>query len=630
MQQISFVLVHLGDGIVPEHIYYCINQIRAFNKKERLILIVDAGNEKYLKTILRMERCEIVSIDNLHRTEHHDHFRSQNRLFEEGMNGFWQYSTERLFVVEEVMSRFSLQNVVHLENDVMIYASADSFGKTLISSYSGLGLTQDCDKRAIGGFVFIKNVAALRELTEMIAYSREKKNDMEFLCDYINRKRESQIVNLPVMYPSYLSRHQLKNLKGAGPARADFYWQEYESFGCIFDAASVGQFVGGIDKRHQKSDTAGFINETAYFTPRDMRVAWERIEGKLVPYILDGTVKIPLANLHIHSKELAKYSSRRSFRHILIRIAVLASKTMRFAARLPVKAYQKLLRILKKAICRYGIRPGSAPYISGDSFRKIARHIYDETTSMRPDLVEGGDTVFVKGDLLKRFFVDIHPSIRNHYVLITHNSDENITDRYLENIDDKIIRWFTQNLMCHHEKLEALPIGLENIMHARNGLPWEFRMFSFHGKKPDTKKPKILMSFSLSNNSAERKEIFALLKNNPLVEIHSFSNPIEYKKALSRYMFVVSPPGNGFDCHRAWEAMYLGVVPIMKRSVINDQVRLPALCIDKWGQVNELTPIDLEREYFSIFRENESYPGIYMNYWEQRIQNAARKVERNR
>ena len=36
---------------------------------------------------------------------------------------------------------------------------------------------------------------------------------------------------------------------------------------------------------------------------------------------------------------------------------------------------------------------------------------------------------------------------------------------------------------------------------------------------------------------------------------------------LSSYKFALSPEGNGIDCHRTWECLYLGVIPIVKKSV---------------------------------------------------------------
>ena len=44
-------------------------------------------------------------------------------------------------------------------------------------------------------------------------------------------------------------------------------------------------------------------------------------------------------------------------------------------------------------------RPSSKPYLSGDSLRKYANFIFDETQSFNPNDVKENDIIFVKTDL---------------------------------------------------------------------------------------------------------------------------------------------------------------------------------------------------------------------------------------
>ena len=69
------------------------------------------------------------------------------------------------------------------------------------------------------------------------------------------------------------------------------------------------------------------------------------------------------------------------------------------------------------------------------------------------------------------------------------------------------------------------------------------------------------------------------------------ATPLEYRKALSESKFVLSPAGNGYDCHRTWEAMYLGAIPILRRAnwpFTNKS--LPVLLVDEW---DDLLGLDL-------------------------------------
>ena len=70
----------------------------------------------------------------------------------------------------------------------------------------------------------------------------------------------------------------------------------------------------------------------------------------------------------------------------------------------------------------------------------------------------------------------------------------------------------------------------------------------------------------------------------------NFSSPLNYRKLVLSSRFVISPPGNGPDCHRTWEAMYLGAIPIvLRKSWPFAHLELPVLIVDTWDQIPEET-----------------------------------------
>ena len=73
------------------------------------------------------------------------------------------------------------------------------------------------------------------------------------------------------------------------------------------------------------------------------------------------------------------------------------------------------------------LRLSSNPYISGDSYRKLANHLFDETTLLDPKDVKENDIIFLKTDLKEKYFSEYHNQIKSKYILITHNSDECIS-----------------------------------------------------------------------------------------------------------------------------------------------------------------------------------------------------------
>ena len=55
---------------------------------------------------------------------------------------------------------------------------------------------------------------------------------------------------------------------------------------------------------------------------------------------------------------------------------------------------------------------------------------------------------------------------------------------------------------------------------------------------------------------------------------------------MSKYTFVVSPFGHGFDCIRTFEALCLGCIVIMKKSFLDIIYQdLPVLLVDEWSDI---------------------------------------------
>ena len=49
----------------------------------------------------------------------------------------------------------------------------------------------------------------------------------------------------------------------------------------------------------------------------------------------------------------------------------------------------------------------------------------------------------------------------------------------------------------------------------------------------------------------------------------------QHLQEMVRHRSVISPMGNGLDCHRTWEALYLGVIPLVRGSpALNTFARL--------------------------------------------------------
>lgn len=259
-------------------------------------------------------------------------------------------------------------------------------------------------------------------------------------------------------------------------------------------------------------------------------------------------------------------------------------------------------------------RPSSYPYISGDTFRKLADHIYDETKRVNPSNVKKNDIVFLNTSLISDFFEKVNPKIKNKYILITHNSDLNISSRDTKFIDEKIIHWFAQNLgIKKNSKISPLPIGLENLRYQNNGVIKDFKI------NTDNEKNKfILCSFNESTNHDKRNKVLEIAKRLEFVDIFKYSNHKNYIKNLNEYKFNLCPPGNGLDTHRIWESLLTKTIPILERSDFSMNLKdlnFPILILDKWEDLKDLNFHILKSLYFEITKDKNFVQIMMFDNW---------------
>ncbi len=238
-------------------------------------------------------------------------------------------------------------------------------------------------------------------------------------------------------------------------------------------------------------------------------------------------------------------------------------------------------------------RPSSEPFISGDSFRKISNHVFDETQTVNPSKVLKNDLVFVKNDLLKYYFENYHTKINNQYILISHNSDENIENENIKFLDENIIHWFVQNLnIKSSDKISAIPIGLENMRYRKNGLVKDFLSI----KNIVEEKNGVLSSFNENTNFDERNHLKKIVDGIDYIENKIFGSTHEYLSALNKSKFSICPLGNGLDTHRIWESLIFEVTPIVTKNQMTEnffEMGVPLLILNDWEQLISLSLKDL-------------------------------------
>ncbi len=287
-----------------------------------------------------------------------------------------------------------------------------------------------------------------------------------------------------------------------------------------------------------------------------------------------------------------------------------------------MSTYQKVSTKISTKLRRYTVvknpkifRLSSKPFISGDTYRKMANHIFDETVFFQPKDVKKNDVVFVKSDLIEIYFEICHPKIINNYILITHNSDRNITEREVSFSDEIISHWFAQNLSVKsNEKISPLPIGFENRRYFNHGKIKNLKYFS---NLKSEKKNKILSSFTPSTNYFLRTEALNSTKDIKEVDTEKYDTPLDYLSNSKNYKFVICPPGNGLDTHRLWQGMLTKTVPILKSDNFSKnfyKMGMPILLIKDWSELKKFDKEMIEETY-NNYKDYDFGKFIDISFW---------------
>jgi hypothetical protein len=250
--------------------------------------------------------------------------------------------------------------------------------------------------------------------------------------------------------------------------------------------------------------------------------------------------------------------------------------------------------------------------------------------------IRDGSVVYIHGSAIPEFSKNLN-KLQHKIILVSGDSDESIPDMVFDTKNDfknfiesdKIIHWFSQNAIITHDKLTQIPIGLDyhTLANVSN--------HSWGSQQPPSEQEEILMNLKKNSVSFENREIkcysnfhfntssskFGYDRTDAINKIDKelmFYEPsqilrTESWKNQTKYAFVVSPHGNGLDCHRTWEALVLGCIPIVKTSPLDLLFdNLPVLIVNDWSDVTR----ELLEKTVDIFSSREfNYDKLHLKYW---------------
>ncbi len=220
-------------------------------------------------------------------------------------------------------------------------------------------------------------------------------------------------------------------------------------------------------------------------------------------------------------------------------------------------------------------------------------------------------------------------------VFVTGNSDYAIPDDAINIAPKNIKVWYAQNALSNHDKIEPLPIGIENKEPAKrdgHGVGYFDRVIQ---------KEKILNAINTLSTfkSIEPKKFMYsnfVVRNNPThrslaKEISIKQDYIDWEEPnlsleqlflkFLQYKMVLCPIGNGIDTHRLWEVLYCNRVPVTIKvgdfKIYSLYEQLPIVILNSYSEL--LKPESIEQKYQEAINKKYDKNILSAEYWKNKI-----------
>jgi hypothetical protein len=216
-------------------------------------------------------------------------FKKKTTLNKTFRDGFWYLASMRFFYIYEFMKQYNIEDVIHLENDVLIYYNCNVLLDKL--DKNSVYMPFDTYRRNIASIMYIPNTIIFKKIIDNYNINI---NDMENFS--VIKQKTGLIQNFPI----FINNNSLT-------IEQKFVSTNSDKFPFIFDAAAIGQYVGGVDPKICPGNTVGFINETCVIKYNNYKIIFKIVDGLKKPFIIIQDKEYPIFNLHIHSKNLAKF-----------------------------------------------------------------------------------------------------------------------------------------------------------------------------------------------------------------------------------------------------------------------------------------------------------------------------------
>ncbi len=274
------------------------------------------------------------------------------------------------------------------------------------------------------------------------------------------------------------------------------------------------------------------------------------------------------------------------------------------------------------------------------------------------DIEEDNKILHVCPQALNNFVTKVLPNLTRPFILLTNNSDWTIPDDVQEEFNSLVespllTHWFAQNCIIDHPKVTRIPIGLDyhTLIPTRKKTfhwtspeihPWgikqppieqEQQLITLKMKSPPFwyRRIKAYANFQFLMTTrygkVDRVDAYETIPKDLVFYEPAKCTRLACWKNMIKHAFVISPQGNGLDCHRTWEAICLGSVPIVKSSGLNPLFdNLPVWIVNDWSEVTKQNMVKKIDEFkYKTFQYERCSLVYYQNLFQEKQNGSRRK-----
>lgn len=262
---------------------------------------------------------------------------------------------------------------------------------------------------------------------------------------------------------------------------------------------------------------------------------------------------------------------------------------------------------------------GSFPFLSGDTFLQMAGHVFTGSGvrrrfGLRENLCFASSPVAIRDGFLAVADEFLSKQARRDYSLLIHNGDSVPSQSTLNELGQMFSRVYCVNVVEETPSIRALPIGLENARLNNNGR-LSYYLEGLETPRSADRPRLVVASFHVSNNTPVRVPTANLFRASRFRFHSEFLGRKAYRDVLKETCFVISPPGNGADCHRTWEAIYMGAIPVVLEGHLASSLKaeMPILVVESYEEFVEKSDDSLREIYSKLVRKPAAK--AFASYW---------------